>query len=144
MKFIVTVLLCLFTGLGIAAQTGKSGENVKPDATIMLAREDSEGNIIENVKIFSPKDIPIYCYLNLASANVVTVKVSFVAVKVKGIRPNSAFINISYKTREGDNHLEFTGRPPKSWSVGDYRVDVFINGKISVSEEFSVESTDTK
>jgi len=131
-----------FTGVVLAAQARKSGENVKPEATLTLAREDCDGNIIENVKNFAPKDIPIYCYVHLESTKPVIVKVSFIAVKVKGIRPNSAFITVNYKTKEGDNNLEFTGTPPKSWNVGGYRVDVFINGKLAASEVFSVEAAD--
>ena len=63
MKFIVAVFLCLMSAVGFAAQTEKTdyagAEKEKTKPSLTLAKEDSEGNIIEGVKSFAPKDIPL-------------------------------------------------------------------------------------
>ena len=156
MKFIVTVLLCycvsvflcLLFAAGLIAQPEKiefkKSEPKKPKATLSLAKEDADGNITDNVRIFSPKDIPILCYVDLKTAKPVAVKLNFVAVKVKGIRPNSRIISVSYKTKNGEDSVTFTGKPEKVWLAGAYRVDIYLDGKLAMSETFSVEKPKSK
>ena len=148
MKFIVAVFLCLLSTVGFAAQTGNNGyvetkkEQTKP--TLSMAKEDSEGNIVENINIFAPGDIPIYCYIDLNSTKSVTVKLNFVAVKVRGIRPNHKIIRASYKTKNDEDSVTFLGEPDKLWLVGEYRVDIFIDDKLAISKGFVVEKSKPK
>jgi len=143
MKFILTAILCFCCVIAVSAQTEKS--EFREDTTenkvtkLSLAREDSDGNIEENVEAFSPKDIPIFCYVDLSSAKPTSVQLNFIAVKVKGVRPNSKIISTRYKTKKGENAVTFTGKPKKEWTEGAYRVDILLNGKLAVSKEFLVE-----
>jgi hypothetical protein len=143
MKLICTVFLCVSGFLSVSGQTGKSGysdprKDPKP-ATLTLAREDADGNITENIDVFRPTDIPIYCYVDLNSTAPVTVKLNFIAVKVKGVRPNARVISISYATKNGEDNVTFTGKPEKVWIVGVYRVDILLDGKPTLSKSFEVQ-----
>ncbi len=143
MKFILTAILCFCSSIAISAQTEKN--EFRKDTTenkvtkLSLAREDADGNIEENVEIFSPKDVPIFCYVDLSSSKPTSVQLNFIAVKVKGVRPNSKIISTRYKTKKGENAVTFTGKPEKDWIIGTYRVDILLNGKLAVSKEFAVE-----
>ncbi len=142
MKLILAIFLCLSFLLSASAQTEdtESNDNDETNVTnITLARKDSDGNIVEDVEVFYPTDIPIYCYVDLSLAKPVLVRVNFIAVKVKGVRPNSKTLSVSYKTKNGENFVTFTGKPEKIWSVGSYRVDILINKKLVKSKEFVVE-----
>ncbi|MCB1026049.1 MAG: hypothetical protein KDB79_16755 [Acidobacteria bacterium] len=143
MKFLFIALFCAFGFISVYAQTEKVGFTNESDkakaVTLTLARKDSDGNIDEDIKVFSPKDIPIYCYVDLKSPAPVEVKLNFIAVKVKGIRPNSKIISISYKLKNGEDNVTFTGKPEKNWFTGTYRVDILIENKLVVSKTFEVE-----
>ena len=120
-------------------KTGYAEENKKKNAAeLTLARKNSDGDIEEDIEIFNPSDVPIICYVDLVSDKPVTVKLNFVAVKVKGVRPNSRVISISYKTKNGENIVTFTGKPERHWVLGNYRVDIFLGGKLATSKEFTV------
>ncbi len=142
MKFFLVVLILFCSALSYSAQNRKTDyvefEKKPKVSKLSLAREDAEGNIIEGVSSFSPKDIPIYCYVDLNTSKPITVKLDFIAVKVKGMRPNSKLISISYKTKNGEDMVTFTGRPEKTWLVGSYRVDILLNGKAASSKTFEV------
>lgn len=138
MRFITTVLLCLLGFFSVTAQTEKNDFVEGEVEALILAKKDSKGNIVEDVKVFSPTDIPIICYVDLTSAKPVTVKLNFIAVKVKGVRPNSKIVSVSYKTKNGEDSVEFEGKPEKLWVVGTYRVDILINGKLAIGKEFTV------
>jgi len=126
----------------VSAQTVKTeytnGNDKNRAADLTLARKNSGGDIEEGIEIFSPRDIPIICYVDLASDKPVTVKLNFIAVKVRGVRPNSKIISISYKTKEGEDIVTFTGKPEKQWVLGAYRVDILLDGKLTTSKEFTV------
>ncbi len=144
MKVLFIALFCAFCVAGAYAQTEKTGFTKGADeakaATLTLARKDSDGNIDEDIKVFSPKDIPIYCYVDLKSSKPVMVKLNFIAVKVKGIRPNTKIISISYKLKDGEDNVTFTGKPEKDWFTGTYRVDILVENELTVSKSFDVEN----
>ena len=144
MKFILASFLCLLCFSGAFAQPGESRYTEKNKeskaASLTLARKDLTGNIVEDIEIFSPKDIPIYCYVDLSSTKSVTVQLNFIAVKVRGIRPNTKIISVSYKTKKGEDSVTFTGKPDKKWIVGSYRVDILLDGKATLSKGFAVEN----
>lgn len=141
MKFVLIGFLCLFFASNAFAQGENSGKNNDQSIKkISLARTDIEGNIEENIEVFASKDIPIYCYIDLTSDKPTLVKMEFIAVKAKGLRPNKKVVVVSYKTQKGENSVSFDASPAKIWSVGDYRVDIFLDGKLSETKEFKIES----
>jgi hypothetical protein len=138
MKIVLLASVCLLLALGIQAQTAEKETTEKEVKKLSLGKEDKEGNIIEDVDVFDPKDIPIYCYIDLSSDKPTMVRMSIIAVKAKKLRPESQVIKIQYKTKAGENGVTFNAKPGEAWATGDYRVDVFLDGKLSKSKEFKV------
>jgi hypothetical protein len=138
MRIVLLASLCLLLALGIQAQTAEKETTEKEVKKLSLGKEDKEGNIIEDIDVFNPKDIPIYCYIDLSSNRPTLVRMLIVAVKAKKLRPNSTVINVQYKTKTGENGVTFNAKPGEVWATGDYRVDVFLDGKLSKSKEFKV------
>jgi hypothetical protein len=141
MKFILTVAVCLFLALSISAQTedtNGSAEKEQAVEKISLGRKDKDGNIEEGVEVFAPKNIPIYCYIDLTSGQPTLVKMKIVAVKAKDLRPGTQIVAVQYQTKDGENGVTFNASPGNSWAAGEYRVEVFLDGKPSVTKDFRV------
>lgn len=105
---------------------------------LYLAKANSEGKAGERVEEFLTTDIPIFCVVQLVSAETATVKLNFVAVKVAGVKPESHVVSVSYTTKEGESRVNFSGRPQGLWVAGRYRADIFIEGKLEQSIEFDI------
>ncbi|HEX3101893.1 MAG TPA: hypothetical protein VHQ01_08885 [Pyrinomonadaceae bacterium] len=138
MKFIYAILICFFAGAGVYAQ----GDQAPTPAVeeLYLAKDDGKGKAGEQVSEFSTSDIPIYCVVLLDAGGKVTVKMNFVAVSVTGVKPDTKVVTASYTTKEGQNRVNFSGRPDDKWTPGTYRVDIFIDGKISKNVEFEIKN----
>ncbi len=108
-----------------------------------LAKDDGSGKAGEQVTEFSTTDIPIYCVVLLESNETAVVKMNFVAVNVAGVKPETKVVTASYTTKDGQNRVYFTGRPDGKWTVGKYRVDLFVDGKKATDVEFEIKSTST-
>jgi hypothetical protein len=103
-----------------------------------LAKDNGEGKAGDQVNEFRTTDIPIHCVILLDSQTAATVKMNFVAVDVSGVKADTKVVTASYTTKEGQNRVNFTGRPDGRWVPGKYRVDIFIDGKITKALEFSI------
>ena len=90
------------------------------------------------MEVFGGKDIMIYCYIDLNINTPTMVRMDFIAVKAKGLRANTKFVSVKYKTKKGANSVSFNASPKKVWASGDYRVDVFLDGKLEDSREFVI------
>ncbi len=139
MKVLYTILICLLFTFSPYAQSD-------PPATpaieeVYLARDDGEGKAGEQVTEFRTTDVPIYCVVLLDSQLKAVVKMNFVAVSVAGVKPETKIVTASYTTREGQNRVNFTGRPDGKWAPGKYRVDLFLDGKIAKNVEFEIKGT---
>ena len=108
---------------------------------IYLARDDGEGKAGEQAIEFRTNDIPIYCVVLLDAVGKVTVKMNFVAVNVSGVKAETKVVTASYTTKDGQNRVNFTGRPEGKWTPGKYRVDLFIDGKASKNLEFEIKGS---
>lgn len=136
MKLIYTILICLFFATCAYAQ----GDETIPVEVeeVYLAKDDGNGKVGEQVSEFGTSDIPIYCVVLLDSTERVTVKMILVAVSVTGVKADTKVVTASYITKEGQNRVNFTGRPDGKWTPGKYRVDIFLNGKIAKNVEFEI------
>jgi hypothetical protein len=105
---------------------------------VYLAKDDGKGKAGEQVEEFVTSDVPIYCVVVLDTAEAVTVKMNFVAVKVAGVKADTKVVTASYTTKAGQNRVNFTGKPYDAWVPGRYRVDIFINGKAARGLEFEI------
>lgn len=136
MKIFGTIFISIFIAAGVTAQEPP----IPPPAIeeVYLARDNGEGKAGDQVTEFRTTDVPIYCVILLESTAKTVVKMNFVAVSVSGVKPETKVVTVSYTTAEGQNRVNFTGRPDGKWTPGKYRVDLFLNGKIARNVEFEI------
>lgn len=66
-------------------------------------------------------------------------KVVWIAEKTKAAPPNSEIDSTQHTTPRGTVRATFAlNAPTAGWPVGDYRVDLFLDGKLAGSHRFSV------
>lgn len=136
MKSIHTILFCLFIVIGVCAQGDEPV--VASIEEVYLAKDDGKGKAGEQVTEFVTTDVPIYCVVLLDTQKAVTVKINFVAVGVAGVKAETKVVTASYTTKDGQNRVNFTGRPEGEWTPGKYRVDIFLDGKAARAVEFEI------
>lgn len=143
MKILLFLILCAVFPVTVFGQTAA----VKNDADavgveeVYLAKDDGSGEAGDAVEKFQTTDVPIYCVIQLNSLKSATVKMSFVAVAVKGVKAETKVVTVSYKTNGNQDRVNFTGKPDKFWTAGNYRVDIFINDKLAQSKSFEIEKS---
>ncbi len=130
--------VCLLVAVAANAQETNSVETQSPVENVTLAKTGPDGNIIENPESFSAMDIPIFCYVDLKEAKSSAIKVKYIAVKAVGLRPNLVIVTLEYKTKDGEIGAAFDAKPAAKWALGDYRVDVYVNGTLVENKEFKV------
>ncbi|MEP6902281.1 MAG: hypothetical protein ABJA66_11055 [Actinomycetota bacterium] len=145
MKIIFISLLCLFFAFSAFAQDEKIQElQTVGVEEIYLAKDNGEGKAGEVAENFLTTDIPIYCVVMLDSSKPATVKMNFVAVDVKGVKAETKVLSVSYKTNGKQNRVNFTGKPEGVWTAGNYRIDIFIEGKLAVGKSFEIKKSLTE
>lgn len=140
MRFAHISLLLIILCIGALAQPPKPVDVTPPAAVddVYLARDDGEGKAGDVTSVFTPNDIPIHCIVVLTKPDPAAVRMSFVAVKVNGVKPESKIVSASYATSQGQDRVFFTGKPHGKWTAGSYRIDVFVNDKLEKSLDFEV------
>ena len=142
MKLVLAVFLCLFLGLNVFSQSEKLSENAGVGVEeISLARGDGNGKAGDPTDKLFTDDVPIFCFIQLDSEKPATVKLILSAVKAVGLKPESKIVTISYTTKNNENQVNFTASPKGVWAAGDYRADVYIDGKIAKSRTFTIEKS---
>ena len=136
MRIIAIVIFALAAYAPASAQVPVPGVE-----ELYLARDDGKGKAGEQVSEFATADVLIYCIVLLTEPRMVTVKMNFVAVGVAGIKAHTKVVSASYTTKEGQNKVNFTGRPEGKWPPGKYRVDIFLDGKAAKTLEFDIKVT---
>lgn len=111
--------------------------------SIVLMRDDGNGNADQETAIFGQTDVPIHCQIFLDSFIPSTVKMNLVATNVKGLKAESKIITVSYKTNGEQNIVNFKGSPNDVWIAGKYRIDVFVNEKLAGNKEFEIQKSET-
>lgn len=131
-------LLCfVFSAFSYAQESNGAGAESRL-LKVTLAKEDAKGNIIEEPEEFTSKDVPIYCYVDLNDDLPAEFKVRYIAVKAKGLRPNTVIVTLQHKTKKGDTGASFHASPKGNWVDGDYAVEVFVDGKLVEKREFKI------
>lgn len=136
MKHLFAICILLLTTAAIFPQDAPAPSPAIEE--IYLARDDGDGRAGEQVTEFRTTDVPIYCVILLESAGKTVVKMNFVALRVTGVKPETKVVTASYTTIDGQNRVNFSGRPDGRWTPGIYRVDVFLNGKVAKNIEFAI------
>lgn len=135
MKAFTTIFIFLLLAISAYSQADPAPPAVEE---VYLARDNGEGKAGEQVTEFRTTDVPIYCVVLLDSNAKTIVKMNFVAVSVSGVKPETKVVTASYTTKEGQNRVNFTGRPEGKWTPGKYRVDLFVDGKMAKNVEFEI------
>ena len=103
-----------------------------------LAKDDGSGKAGQAATSFAVNDVPIYCVVRLSGASPVTVKMNLIAVAVEGVKPETPVVSTSYKTKDNQDRVNFSGRPDRLWTTGKYRADVFINDTLVKKLDFEI------
>jgi len=139
MKIILVTMLCLLCAMSAVAQIENAPE---PETVVLeqmyLAKDNGEGKAGEEAEYFLTTDIPIYCVVELNSTKPALIKMNFVAVSVAGVKAETNVITVSYKTNGNQNRVSFTGKPDGVWTAGNYRIDIFIDGKLARGQSFDI------
>lgn len=116
---------------GMACGFSASTANV---ADAFMAR-DPDGT--EPVTVFSP-DETFYLIVELANASDATkVKAAWTAIDVDDVDFDTTIDETELTTGSGRLTFDLTNDSP--WPAGNYRVDLYLNGKLDRTLEFSVE-----
>ncbi len=142
MKIILISLLCLTFVFSAFAQEEETKEPQTVSVEeIYLAKDNGEGKAGDVAESFLTTDIPIYCVVQLNSTKSALVKMNFVAVDVKGVKAETKVLSVNYKTNGKQNRVNFTGKPETVWTAGNYRIDIFIDGKLVTGKTFEIKKS---
>lgn len=145
MKLFLIIGFCLLFGIASAASAQKPENagfsNAVGVEEIYLAKDDGQGSAGEAVESFLTSDVPIYCVVLLDSTNAAVVKMNFVAVSVRGVKPETKVLSVSYQTNGKQNRVNFTGRPDGAWIAGTYRIDIFVDNKLAGNRSFEIKKS---
>jgi len=140
--FILFVLAGVVSGQSNEAPvTGTAAANAGVE-DIYLAKDNGSGKAGDPVSSFAISDIPIFCVVQLSSTKPVTVKMNFVAMSVSGVKADSNVVSVSYATKDGENRVNFKGKPGDKWSPGKYRVEILLDGKLARDLVFEIRSAE--
>lgn len=145
MKVFLALFLCLFFGFNVFGQSEKIEKTEAPAVEeITLARDDGKGGAGEISDSFLTTNIPIHCFVQLNSPGAATIKMNFVAVKASNLKPESKIVTVNVKTSDKQDSVNFTASPEKLWAAGDYRIDIFLDGKLSRSKNFTIQNSQSE
>ena len=90
----------------------------------------------QKTTVFANNDI-FYCMVTLANApDDTVVKSAWYAVDVEGVDPNSLIDATEFT---GGGEMTFNLTSDNLWPVGKYKVELYLNGELDRTLEFSVE-----
>lgn len=125
--FIILSLL-LAAGTSFSQHSGVAPA-ISEIAEAYLAKKDENGKAGERAEVFFTNDIPIFCVVRLAAPAVATVRIDLVAANVSGVKSDSKVVSVSYGLKDGEDRVNFSGKPHGLWVAGKYRIDIFIGDR---------------
>jgi hypothetical protein len=103
-----------------------------------MAKDNGNGSPGDETSSFSPGDRTIHCVAKLADAKAGTqMRFSWFIVDADGSK-NEKIKDIDYTTRALENVVHGHLTLPQDWPSGKYRVEVFVNGNLEKTAQFSV------
>ena len=130
-KLQIIMLIMVLTFVSLACGFSTTTANIK-DAYLTT---DEAGT--EKTTVYS-QDAVFYCIAHLANAPSDTVlKAVWTAVDAKDTEPNFKIDDVSVTT--GDAPVTFSLPNDSLWPTGKYKVELFINDKLSKTLEFEVQ-----
>ena len=88
---------------------------------------------------YSPTD-DFYVFFDVSGMDVGTpFEGRWFALNIEGEDPNTPFSTIEYNLEEGVGQVYFQLYSDVDWPVGNYRIDIYMNGEKVGEQEFSVQ-----
>jgi hypothetical protein len=121
----------------VASLACNAGASATPGATNFYMATDEAGTNRTNV--FSPND-DIYVFFDVNDVEPGTnFESRWYALNIEGEDPNTPFQTIDYDYEEGIGNIYFQLTNDQGWPVGNYKVEVYMNGTEVGEQEFSVQ-----
>jgi hypothetical protein len=116
-------------------ETG-SGAAIKE---IYMAKDDGNGKPGDHTSTFEPGDHTIHCVATLNESKAGTdMKFSWWIVDADGTQ-NKKIKDIDYSTKTLENVIHGHLTLPQDWPKGKYKVQVYVNGDLDKTENYTVE-----
>jgi hypothetical protein len=117
------------------ASSGTSSPSASGFIQDALLARDSDGN--EPTTVFSPGDI-FYAIVDVVNApEDTTLEAYWYAVQAEGVEPNYLIDQTS--VTGGDDTYTFNLSNTDPWPTGDYKVEIYVNGSLELTLEFTVQ-----
>ncbi len=127
--FIALIFLLLST---IACEASVS--TAKISDAYLTANDDGSGE----TTVFSG-DQTFYCVVEVSNApDDTTLKAVWIAVDVDGVDPNMMIDEVELTTN-GENVFTFNLQNDNLWPMGQYKVEIYLNGELNQTLEFEVQ-----
>jgi hypothetical protein len=65
---------------------------------------------------------------------------NLVAANVPGVKAETKVVSASYTTKDGQNRVNFYGKPDGKWTPGKYRADIFVDGRLAKNVAFEIKA----
>jgi hypothetical protein len=86
------------------------------------------------------QDAVFYAIVDLANAPDDTeVKATWIAVNAEGVEPEFVIDEVTLTSSDARLTFDLTNAPDTLWPLGDYRVDLYLNGELETSLAFQVQ-----
>jgi hypothetical protein len=113
-----------------------SGSDIKE---IYTAKDDGSGQPGEHTNTFAPNDRTIHCVATLSEAKAGTeMKFSWWIVDADGTQ-NKKIKDIDYTTKTLENVIHGHLSLPQDWPKGKYKVEVYVNGNLDKTVNYTVQ-----
>jgi hypothetical protein len=104
-----------------------------------MAKDNGSGSPGDQASSFGPSDRTIHAVTKLKDAKSGTkMKFAWWAVDADGAK-NQKIRDVDYTTRSFENVVHSHLTLPNDWPKGSYKVEVYVNGNVDRTVEFTVE-----
>lgn len=133
-------LLVLLSACHVGVKVGNSSSTTSGPPRILnavLSTDYQDGKAVGVTTTFSPSDT-FHAVVTVANSTPDTkVKAAWTAVDAGGVQDHP--IDSKEVTVAQDGAVDFTLSLPHAWPTGRYKADIFLNGNLDRSLEFSVQ-----
>ena len=129
-KIFIALIFLLFSTIACEA----SVSTAKISDAYLTANDDGSGE----TTVFSG-DQTFYCVVEVSNApDDTTLKAVWIAVDVDGVDPNMMIDEVELTTN-GENVFTFNLQNDNLWPIGQYKVEIYLNGELNQTLEFEVQ-----
>ena len=123
--------------IGVPSSPGPTASSAAPKFSDFVVTDDETTRTPK--KSFATDAAKVIVYFNMDNVNAGSkLHATFVAEKAEGVRPNFKFKEMELDVPEMGSGGNFSlDKPPAGWPVGDFRMDLSLNGKLVESVKFS-------